>query len=417
MKPIQYIFLAFILLFLFSACSRKPNNDVKYRQLLIGDWSPLSTIDRNGHALMALLPPTGFLENGYAFYDNDTVEVKEGFWKIVHVDTGNYRRQRLYFGSLTQYKVNNDTLSIYNPSDSTWQNRIIVKMNEDSLYLKLHRNDNATERFIKKNYNLDTTSTFEKIIVTTSGCFGSCERTKTIISSDGMVIFYGGSYATKEGYYTSRIPVNEFKIYADHFRKAGIKNLKTNYDAEVSDQQTVITTFIKDGKIYKSIIDYGRNAPIELIGAYTEVCFLYRTLQLHKLTETENPAYLYDAFGLHIETKDSVCSLNPSESFLLWDYLRSASQIKSTFKKLYEFDCFSSTDDENDMGRVETDGELYKFIFKKKEPITLDIGFNFIEMNRTQFKFTKKTADYYKATSLYERMLSHPLVVTSPKLK
>ncbi len=45
--------------------------------------------------------------------------IKAGFWKIVHVDTGNYRKTAFIFWLLNAIHSTHILSSVYNPSDST----------------------------------------------------------------------------------------------------------------------------------------------------------------------------------------------------------------------------------------------------------------------------------------------------------
>ncbi len=68
------------------------------------------------------------------------------------------------------------------------------------------------------------------------------------------------------------------------------------YDRE----EEITITFLKDDRIYKTITDYGGNAPADLVWAYARLRHLHRWIRLTKLSNTELPAYLRMRFlSLH----------------------------------------------------------------------------------------------------------------------
>ena len=193
------------------------------------------------------------------------------------------------------------------------------------------------------------------------------------------------------------------KAIEKEFRKAQILELKTEYSASWTDDETISTTFLKHDEIKKSIEDYGRTGPDELVWAYPSLRYLFQYIALEKIDSTKIPPYLNLHF-FRFEKGDKVLSLTQSESFLLWNYLRKGSLVQANFDGKYnmtfarnyiwapsydELDNAYNEQSENKVKNIVTDGRYYTFILHGQQPLTIDIGFDFLTQNK-KLDFRKK---------------------------
>jgi hypothetical protein len=82
--------------------------------------------------------------------------------------------------------------------------------------------------------------------------------------------------------------------------------------------------------------------------------------------------------------------LRQSETFLLFDYLRNGRISNNKFKT--RFKLHTDYDPINPLYDIDTDGRFYTFVVKGK-PVTIDIGFNFYDVNAKNWVWGK--ADKY----------------------
>lgn len=275
MKP-KNILPALIILLLLS-CQK--NNDKQLMKDIRGEWTYIKIEDQrkpqeNNDRNMPLPPsaPFGNHVQGYTFLDNNLCENKSGYFKRI---IGDERRDRkiIFLGTQTKYKIENNTLKILDLLTKTWENQKIHSIIGDTLTTKV--DDSLFAKYARTKYKIDPNENYDKIIVASSGCYGSCPISCTSIDKNGTILFYGEKYNTQNGVFKSKISQNEYQKIQNNFKKADLKNIKNEYQANWTDDEEVTITFIKNNKIVKSISDYGSQSPSALIWAYTPVRYLY----------------------------------------------------------------------------------------------------------------------------------------------
>ena len=254
--------------------SCKTEREEKYKKSICGEWIFVRVGSDNdikneknkkrNKELEQL--PTGFensnYRKGYIFYSNNSCEDKRGYFKRIEGKSREDRRT-LFLGTDTKYKVEDDSLKIFDLADSLWRGIKIRSITSDTLTLEVQ--DTIFFKYAKTNYKIDKAQTFDMIIVSTSACFGTCPISSTSIDKYGNFIFYGQAYTTKKGLFISKTNQDLYRRIEMNFKKANIDKLDNNYSANWTDDQTVSVMFIKDNKIYKTISDYGRQAPREFL--------------------------------------------------------------------------------------------------------------------------------------------------------
>lgn len=376
-----------ILLIAFYLTSCKINSDKEFRKSICGEWIFASVGSDNkkindefkpgkrGINSPLGIPYYNYFRTGYIFYSNNFCEDKFGY--------SNGKVGENLLGTDTKYKVENDSLKIFDLDNSIWKRMKIRNVTSDTLTLDI--NDSTFLKYVKCNYKIDKTQTFDQIIVSTSPCFGSCSIGSTSIDNQGNLIFYGQGFTKKEGLFVSKTNKELYKRIERNFKKADIDTLHEKYAVNWTDAQTVTVTFIKDNKIYKTISDYGRKAPREFYWAYTPVSLLYQKLNLKPFVITEQNEFPmnYTCF----ENKGKICCLEKSESFYLFTEICKSKEVHATFEKKFVIE-FRET--ENSKKKILTDGRYYQ-LEKKDKTIIFDLGYNFLEINNLFKKFRTKT--------------------------
>ena len=378
-----------ILLTVFFLTSCKTGRDEEFRKSICGEWifagvgSDNKKIndefepDKRGIDSPLDLLYFNYFRTGYIFYSNNLCEDK--FFNSDRKDGKNL------LGIDTKYKVENDSLNIFNLTNSVWERMKLRNITSDTLTVEV--NDSTFLVYTKCNYKVDKTQTFEQIIVSTSPCFGSCSIGSTSIDNEGNFIFYGQGFTSKEGLFISKTNKEFYKRIEQNFKKADIDTLYERYAVNWTDAQTVTVTFIKDNKIYKTISDYGRKAPREFYWAYTPVSLLYQKLNLKPFAIKEQNEFPMN--HTCFKTKVKICCLKKSESFYLFTEICKSKVDQVNFEKKYVIEYWKT---ENKKSKILTDGRYYQ-LEQKGKTIIIDLGYNFLTRNNLLKKFRMKTVN------------------------
>ena len=363
-------FLTVLFLF-FSLSSCENKSQTENNNKILGDWH-LIKIDAVGTEDYDYMP-------GLSFYKNLSFDNRSGYFK----DDTNKEKTQLFIGTKSAYKLVNDSLNLLNPAINKWSKYKITKLDQDTLNLKSKK---VSLSYSRISPNTVTAPQFDEIIVSTSGCFGWCPRSNTVIRSDGTVIFQGLMYTRNKGLYMAKIPTVMYQKLQDNFRRANFKTLKNNYTASISisDQETICTTFIKEGEIYKSVSEYAHTAPELFRWAYLPVEYLYQEVHLKEISDLKSIPSFSCICDANFCKGNMVCDLKQSETFLLLNYLRNGKISITRFNPVYKMHTFY--DDINRLPDIETDGRFYRFTTNGK-PVT--IGFNFYDVNLKNWVWQK----------------------------
>lgn len=375
---------------MFSLLSCKPtvekqNVDDKLKENLIGDWKRINEKEIYPNSVSSYSSST--IPEGMAI-TNDSIEFYGGFFKP-SIDSSSGKRIWLYLGNRTPYKINRDTITINNPlienEDFNW--KFISRINDT---LTLAVNDTSIIKYKESRYNMDTLPDFDQIIYSSSGCLGSCPIMDISIDRKGNVLYQGEGYVKPLGFYTAKLNLKKTKYIFNKFRRANPLGLSDKYSVFQSDGQLITTTYIKDGKIVKTIHDYGGVRPNELIWAYIPIANIQRTLKFEALSM--DIPYLKKLHSYTLKKNNLSHNLEKSVSFYLWTELEKAKKTEEQFKHKYKlsFDANNYYWGPNpnrrkkhqpELKSILTDGQFYKFEFKNGESTTYDLGYNFMELN------------------------------------
>lgn len=388
------ILLSFLTIFL-SGCNSNVDRekaDNLLRGNMSGDWEKI--IEKEDSTL-DLPPPIYNVPEGMTIY-NDSIEFYLGFYKE-DSDKETGKRTKLYLGNVIPYKINKDSITIKNPlTDSREFKWKFVSRVNDTLQLAI--NDTTVIRYKKLIYNVEALPDFDQIIYSSSGCYGSCPIIDISISKDGTVLFQGEGYVKSLGFYSGNLDTKTTKYIFNKFRRANPLKLQDNYYVTHTDDKSLTTTYIQNGKIVKTIQDYGMASINELIWAYIPISNIHTTITLDSLPLDEPfyPKLHYFTF----KKDDLILPLEKSESFYLWTELKNSKQTdikfiskyKITFSGNYTYwgpDPYKSRQHKYEIQSIKTDGQLYKFEFENDYTITYDLGYNFIERNFKSTGFRK----------------------------
>ncbi len=360
-------------------CGSAPENP--YQKILFGDWKILSrdsNFTANSH---------NSIQKGYRFEIDGNCTNKLGYYKKVVTRIPGFEKavgdrinqETTYFlGTQTRYSIEADSLRIFDLVDSLWTSYYIRSIDEQKLILQ---SLNGVETFSRINYPADTSQFFNEIVVTGSGCYGTCPVNNTIIRQQGPCIYSGERYSNKNGYYSFTISPDQFNRISQGILLANIRTLNNKYESTSSDAETISITVLKDGKIVKTIEDYGSMGPPELIWCYESIRNYYQLVKLDSITTNQLKGVHEDILEVMLQVS---LHLSKSEEFYLHSLLRNARETLQPFKPKYQI---GGVLVEEKGFSVKTDGRFFSIQWKKDYQKTLDIGFNFFELNGIARRF------------------------------
>ena len=388
-----------LLVFMISvACySCQQDSTQRNQELILGDWVPIYD-----DYLANVTSSTGYL------FDQEYCENKVGYYEYFY-QTGRvfdhpgviswdesdfcgefydpflYNARRLY-GYRTNYRIEKDTLHIFDLADKVWTKYHIRFSSRDTMILSnRYCGDTIPDRFVRKVYQVDSTLLIDQFIAYyPPTCYS--KKKLHLIRRDGLFFSYG--YYQTGRFFIGQLRNNEFTQLDTLLKRAGMtKDLsqwrRLNFGRTSSDSFRMSEeTFIVDNKM--ATID---NSPLwtisgnaEFYWAYLAGLFLPDLVKVKPLPEDEYPALLdeFDDFlSLALENQDMYLGLSNTECFYLGVLLCYAVEVEGiTFEPNYTL---SGLRDEKKT--MQTDGRYFRYQKKDGKEVTLDIGFNFIEVN------------------------------------
>lgn len=362
------------------SCNRHYDNN--YEETILGGWKYLveePVINPGGY-----LPPPPLRNNalvGYQFKENGVYEYKLGFFRKVF-DKRKKRKKRVYIGTTSKYKIENDSLKLYDESEGNWDSYKIFYLKKDTL--EISDGGKGFNKFTRIYPKLNKTKLFDKIIISSSGCYGICPVSDLEIDSNGRVLYNGSSYSNEVGFFTALARKEQYRKIEADFQNADWFNLKNEYIAAHTDDETITVTFIKDNKIIKTIKNYGEEAPTEFQWAYIPLRFLHDKLKLKKI---KDKGYCLDFRGLDFYKENQVMDLTKSESFYLKSFLLNSKEVTKQNITKYKIQYWSDSGEKT----IFTDGRFYNLKTQSGKEITLDIGFDFLQQNGLLDRFVEKS--------------------------
>ena len=273
--------IALLTIICMSCSSHEDSNDAKLKKDIIGEWYCDSEVYLVTDSTEKGLPPLPYLNrNGYSFSADNSFELKQGFHRIL--EFGDDNRTPQFVGYKTTFKIENDSLKIFNFPQNRWYSQKILKLTKDSLWLlrlnSLIHQYQYIDKYVRFQEKSRENLVFDKITLSSSGCLGFCPVLKISIAANGEARFLGQEHTTINGYFAANIPKEKLKDIFNHFTKVDLKTLPNDFDSHNSDDNTILISFWKDNKQIKAVRDYGRVSPSTFVCAYERLQNLYQEL-------------------------------------------------------------------------------------------------------------------------------------------
>lgn len=377
MKKVMFII---VFVFLFS-CQKEKTNPY------VGNWYFDKIVDydstKTNSSKQMLEIYYGSLYN-FNIINDSVLDFKNGFIYRINGNLGNSTfHSNYYLGSKTNYKINKSDLLFFNKSEKEWDTLRIKKISNDTMIVL--GKEKCNYRLIRKQNNYFNNSYYDAITIYNSYCYGSCPENSTYINRKGEFYFRGFDFNTEYGIFYSNLYTNQINEIFNEFDKIDFPKLKSRYGGISSDAPTNIISFFKNGKVVKTIECY-QNTPIDLEKEYLALSYFYQQVKLNK---DENSMLYNNIWHRSFNSQNRHYDLKESESFFLEVALRNGKKGEFKFHPNYNIN-FSDLYGEGDIKSIITDGRYYKFTKKDNTSFTIDIGYNFVDLN----PIIKKNRDY-----------------------
>jgi hypothetical protein len=359
-------------------CQKKEVKTATKGHNITGEWI-LDTVD---------MQPRLFRKYNFRFYNDGTCDNKDGFYLNVTPDRLNDKSDcSVYMGTKAFYRIKGDSLKISDNNGNDWMKFKFSSVGPEKMVLW---GDSGYEQFSNVKFHFKKVvkpvaeqQHYDAIIVSRGPCYGSCPINGTYIDAKGNYFFNGVTFNSQNEFFVSNGNSKTFSEFENRFNRAGITKLKEGYSASMTCGDTNEVTFIKNGKIFKTISDYWSASPPDFRQAYEALSYKYQSL---------NVDYVYDEkFDHNIRFsrfmgKSTRYVLSDSEGFYLHVLLYKSKPTAIKFNPKYNLDYFYWGKSNDTVVKIETDGRYYRFITKEGQPKVFDLGFDFVERNKAQLE-------------------------------
>lgn len=372
--------LIIFFIFLISIISCKNSFDKEIEEHLQGDWSK-EFYDKTNNDPNEL-PSIFFNINNIYKFSSDTIYDSNHF-SIYNEKTNDFE----YLGYKANFKIKNSVVYWYNTaSKKDIEFGKVEKLSKDTIFFEhfmLVRNK------VKQQFN----NAFDAIIVTSSGCYGSCPIYNYRLESNGDIIYAGEKFTQIKGVYAGQINKEYFNYFKNKLNQIDLYQTDDQYSNNTTDGNFEEIVFIKNNKITKRISFYINDGPPKV----KQLLDILRAM--HYYIEDKKTYHYKDYFSIinpFTNTKEvNLEEFSDYQSFYLWTELMKHPSKPFQFKqKTFKINKFISKfwDSEYEeispksLETIETDGQQFQIKFKDSPIQYYDLGYNFLENNDLTYK-------------------------------
>lgn len=357
--------------------SCKSEKQKQFEADIIGEWN-YSRQEALNKIQETEKPPLFFVNLGGFIFEKDGILInKSGYFDIKESDSRE-KREIIYFGDSTNYRIKNDSLITINPVSKSQENFKIISIIKDTLTLQ--KDKDYYIKYYRNLYKPNLAETYDKIVISSSGCYGTCSIMYIEFNKKGDVFYFGEKYNLVNGLFKSKITKSQYEALENSFKKSNISKLKTMYSVNVTDLNTITVTFFRNNKIVKTVSDYAGQAPADFIMAYRRAMYNYQRLKLSKYNLIKGLSPKFSVYK-----GDKYVVMARTEKFSLINEINNGKEVKIKFNPIYKL-TFYDEKDFNVENIVLSDGKYFQLNNK-----IYDIGYNFIIDNRLE----ERTKPFY----------------------
>lgn len=410
-KPLS---ICFLLIVVFS-CN---NDSFNKKQLILGEWQAIDEIDLDAYSFqedsICMYKPGYFTyidkTKKYGVIDLEIFETDD--WHSLNI-TPYFDNIHQFLGSKTTYHIKSDSLFIFNLALQDWNRYKIRFISPDTIQLN---NKEREKIFIRKQYRQDVTLPFDQVIVNLGKRdYYSPDHSRTIIPSpdsidwfrkvisinrSGEAMYYIHYFNRKNSkleplQVVGKIDPDDLHYLESLYIQAGIDTfLNKNMVGERYPILRKFSTdfpeiaFVKNNKICSVRLPLDVFKSKEFIYAYLATLYSYQTCITPVKRYTNETNINLFKLEMNFRQGKNILLLSVPEEFYLSTLLYKAKETNQSFTPQYSIKANELIPKYKNVP-IETDGRYYRFKQDGKI-ITLDIGFNFIEINNLKDQFRKE---------------------------
>jgi uncharacterized protein DUF6438 len=265
----HFHYIVFLALTIYGCADMSNQTDLSEK--IKGDWK-LDSIDNKKlnrpilfsfeDSTSSYISPFGNLSNYKLF--GDTLFIKE---KLI-------KRRNKEFGGKADYFFKVDSITI----DKLYFTPITKETTSlfNNYYLPVNNQITLKKVMLKNDIN------FSHLGFYCTGCFGFCPSMYLEINSKGDLKFNGLYHTELLGLYSGKLNDSELNLILNKIRSIDLENLKSDYSANWTDDQTCGIRIVTSNGTFESNV-YGFNEePIELRLLFHKLMELYKNIEMQE---------------------------------------------------------------------------------------------------------------------------------------
>jgi len=377
--------------FFIILCSCKQDLTKTNEKLILGEWQPVEGIKDIQHCY-------NFMEDGFCDYYPGFFSYHDP--RVMVLDDLNLyclenrrflpdflrwgtelNNVKRFYGNRTTYRIAGDTLKIFDPYRTVWNEHQILYLASDSMVLS-YINECQEEFHIPfervSSPEIPDSPPIDCLIFFYPEIFG---LTNKIFSIQRNGIFMSTGYQTQKELLIGRLEEEVFEHIEKQFKRVDFSQIKPCYCyfeqyfspkiAIIRGNEMMIIPAMTVNTIYKDF--YRAYIPTQFFQDITRI----RPMALNDYKKNNFDSRMFPFCDFIIRESDRY--VNEVESFYLRQLLLAAETTDYEFEPKYRF--------QNSRIKIETDGRYFRFTEVINVSTTLDIGINFIEdINRIYVK-------------------------------
>ena len=390
MKTTVY-FTAFLIIFVWTSC-RDCTTHRNFERLQ-GEWQTLIEDES---------------WEGYIFKEDSSCIYKPGYFVCEYEESHpaneaffyhferNISYIHCFLDSETKYRLKGNILSIYNPESGDWEGYTFRFLGRDTLFLS---DAEYEKKFIKKHFEPDTLPLFDRVVLYMNFLGLSdhdyFEKSISLRCSGEMIYYKMCDEPVEFSGVRATLSPGDFEFIEGMFKGKTLRSYLDNPPAreirrERWDEHFSIT-FIKGDKMITIENPWLEIRTRSFCWAYLTALFADERDQTIEDFDLNDMGLLIREFSFYNRC-DSILSWYNSEKFYLFTLLYHAEETDRDFEPQYILESYQPLPEgQGKKVLIETDGRYYRYK-RWDRPVTLDIGFNFIERYQLENQF--KTDPY-----------------------
>ena len=382
---IKEVLLVNLYVFFILFCSCKQDLTKTNEILILGEWQPVEEEIDDYCLLYYNFMADGFCDYYPGFFsyyeprvmvfDDLSMNCLENQWLLPNflrwgTALNNVKR---FYGNRTTYQIAGDTLKIFDPSTSVWNEQQILFLSPDSMVLS-YINECQEETLVSfgrlSSPEIPESPPIDQLIFFYPNTAEYADKIFSI-QRNGTLASYG--YLTQNEILIGKIEEDVFGYIEKQFKRVDFSQIEPFYSysskhfapkiAVLRGNEMMIISAMTVNPIYKEF--YRAYIPAQFI---QDISWL-RPIALREYKKNNFDARMFPFCDFIIRESDR--NLRKVESFYLRQLLMNAEKSDCEFEPKYRF--------QNSEIKIETDGRYFRFTEVINVSTTLDIGINFIE--------------------------------------